>query len=102
MNRERNNDMAADAGSLIRTFARGDDDAYGDWVRRHGGYVLTARSGPTVEYMLHDAECGHLELTPGRWSLTTRPRRCAPSRQPLIEWTKQQTGAPPLLCQNCM
>ncbi len=94
--------MAAAGASRICTFARGDDDAYEDWVRRYGGYVLTARGGPAAEYMLHNANCGHLELAAGRWALTARPRRCAESRQPLVEWAKQETAAPPLLCQSCM
>jgi hypothetical protein len=87
------------AESAIRTFARGDDAAYQAWIDDHGGYVLSQRSDG---FMLHQASCSHLGLTPGQWSLTTRPRRWAQTRQLLIQWTEDQAGRKPLLCQSCM
>jgi len=69
--------MSDEGTTEIREFSRGDDATYEAWVNEHAGYVLTQRS---EDFMLHVAGCGHLQLTPGRWSLTTRPRRCAQSR----------------------
>src|SRR4051812_23488028 len=72
----------------IRTFARGDDAAYQRWVDDHGGYVLVKRPDG---FMLHQARCSHLDLTPGRWTLTARPRRWAKGRQPLVQWAQKET-----------
>ena len=83
----------------VREFARGDDAAYEDWVRQHGGYVLVQRKGD--DFMLHEASCGHLDLTAG-FALTTRPRRWAKHREPLMGWATQATGDRPSLCQSCM
>ena len=83
----------------IREFARGDDVAYEGWVQQHGGYVLVQRKSD--DFMLHESSCGHLELTP-EFALTSRPRRWANSREPLIDWAKQATGDRPSLCQSCM
>jgi hypothetical protein len=83
----------------VREFRRGDDAAYEDWMRQHGGYVLVERSGG--DFMLHQSACGHLELSP-RFTLTTRPRRWAKTRQPLVDRAKQQSGHDPELCQSCM
>jgi hypothetical protein len=83
----------------IEEFARGDDAAYEDWVRRHGGYVLVERKD---SFMLHESTCSHLGLTPGKFTLTMRPRRCAKTRQPLVAFAHARTGDRPLLCQSCM
>jgi hypothetical protein len=83
----------------VQTFGRGDDAAYEEWVRRHGGYVLVERKDG---FMLHEATCVHLDLTPGVFTLTTRPRRCAKTRQPFTDFAEQRTGHRPLLCQSCM
>jgi hypothetical protein len=88
--------------SAIRTFAQGDDAAYEEWVGQHGGYVLTQRSSRGGEFMLHDSDCLHLELTSGSFRLTARPRRWAKTRQPLVEWATEHNGSKPLLCQTCM
>ncbi len=83
----------------IREFGLGDDAAYQDWVRQHGGYVLVQRQ--VDDFMLHESSCGHLVLTPA-FTLTTRPRRWAETREPLIQWTQQATQHGPSLCQSCM
>ena len=84
----------------IKTFHR-DDEGYLEWVATHSGYVLTERDGG--KYMLHEAECSHLEPfnIPGP-ELTRRPRRWAVRRQDLSEWAELNGGARPLLCQSCM
>ncbi len=94
--------MVDNLESSIRAFAHGDDADYLACVEQHGGYVLTQRSRRSDGFMLHEAHCSHLGLTPGAWTLTTRPRRWARSREALVEWTNQQTGTPPVLCQSCM
>lgn len=93
--------MESESESPIRTFGKGEDAAYEEWVGRHGGYVLIERSGKSGEYMLHDSECPHLGLVPGTFSLTRRPRRWARTRGALVDWA-EQNGAKPQLCQTCM
>ncbi len=88
--------------SSIQTFGKGDDTAYEAWVQKHGGYVLTERSPKEEGYMLHTADCTHLGLTTGRWSLTGRPRRCSTMRRPLVDWAERESGTKPVLCQSCM
>lgn len=83
----------------IRAFTQGDDAAYEDHIRQHGGYVLVERK---ADFMLHEASCGHLDLTPGKFTLTARPRRWAKTRQPLIDWATQRTGSRPAFCQSCL
>jgi hypothetical protein len=83
----------------IREFAAGDDIAYEDWVRQHGGYVLVERKRD--DFMLHESSCAHLQLTTG-FTLTSRPRRWSRTRQPLLDWTKQVGGDRPALCRSCM
>jgi hypothetical protein len=83
----------------IQTFGRGDDAAYEQWVQQHAGYVLVERKDG---FMLHEATCGHLDLTPGEFTLTSRPRRCAETRQALTDFTQRRTGRRPHLCQSCM
>jgi hypothetical protein len=85
--------------SEIQMFSKGDDAAYEEWVRRNVGYVLVERSGG---FMLHQSRCGHLDLTPGQFTLTTNPRRCARSRKALTDFAEQRAGESPALCQSCM
>jgi len=68
-------------------------------VGRHGGYVLAQRKDG---FMLHEASCGHLDLIPGKFSLTARARRWSTNQKPLVEWTEKHTGNTPLRCQSCM
>jgi len=84
----------------IREFGRGDDDAYEEWVRQHRGYVLVKR-GPD-DYMLHHAECTHLDLTTGQFSLTQRPRRVSERARTLFDWAQEETGKKPARCSSCM
>ena len=86
-------------GAEIREFARGDEEAFEDWVARHGGYVIAQRKDG---FMLHEASCGHLGLIPGKFSLTTRPRRWSQTEKPLVDWTEKNTGKAPLRCRSCM
>ena len=83
----------------IDAFGRGDDPAYEEWVRRNVGYVLVERDDG---FMLHQPSCGHLDLTPGEFTLTTKPRRCSRTRQALIDFAQEQSGEGPALCQSCM
>jgi hypothetical protein len=83
----------------IQAFGLGEDDDYNEWARRNVGYVLVERP---EGYMLHLSRCGHLDLTPGSFTLTSKPRRCARTRQALVEFAEQQTGESPALCQSCM
>jgi len=76
----------------IREFARGDDSAYEDWVGRHGGYVLAQRKDG---FMLHEASCGHLDLIPGKFSLTARARRWSTNQKPLVESDREAHGEHP-------
>jgi len=80
-------------------FSKGDDAAYEEWVQGNVGYVLVERSG---SFMLHQSRCGHLDLTPGQFTLTTNPRRCARTRKPLMDFAEHTAGESPALCQNCM
>jgi hypothetical protein len=90
--------MAGDSGSPIRIFDRGEVASYEEWVRKHGGYVLTQR---TDGFMLHHAECSIFGLIPGTFDIA-KPRRWASTRGPLVEWTEDRTGNTPLLCRRCM
>jgi hypothetical protein len=91
--------METDDTTGIQTFVRGDDEVYEDCVRK-GGYVLVERR--PGEFMLHESACGHLELTPGRWTLTNRPRRWHRQSRVLDEWAASQTGIKPRRCSTCM
>ncbi len=54
--------------------------------------MLQERSQPIDRFMLHHAYCAHLRLTRGEWSLTTRPRRWAAEREPLVAFGLERTG----------
>jgi hypothetical protein len=88
-------------GEDIKVF-HNDDQAYEDWVARHGGSVLTARARKS-EYMLRDAECGHLGRdNDSELRLTFKPRRWAKRSSSVVAWTMEATSAKPLFCQSCM
>ena len=91
--------METDDTTGMQTFVRGDDVVYESCVRR-GGYVLVERKAG--DFMLHESECTHLQLTPGRWKLTDRPRRWHRQSRVLAEWTVAQTGTQPRRCADCM
>ena len=88
----------ASASDAIVTFIHGEEAAYEDWVRRHAGYVLIERPDG---FMLHEADCTHLGLASGSWSIS-KPRRCSKLRSELVQWTADHSGSKPLLCQSCM
>jgi hypothetical protein len=87
----------------IEVFGPGQDAEYEEWVRRNsGGYVLKRRDRLDEGYMLHLAECSHLGLTAGSFTMRTgNPRRCSRSRQALVHWCRDETGSPPVLCGSC-
>jgi hypothetical protein len=93
---------AAVAGE-IAVFGPGEDSEYEEWVRRNsGGYVLKRRDRADEGYMLHLAECSHLGLTPGSFTMRTgNPRRCSRSRQALVLWCRDGAGAPLVECDTC-
>ena len=91
--------METDNAAGIETFVRGDDAGYEDCVRK-GGYVLLERR--PGDLMLHEADCTHLQLTPGRWKLTDRPRRWHRQSRVLAEWALAKTGIKPRRCADCM
>ena len=76
------------------------DTGFEYWTSRYGGYVLTQRS--PAEYMLHLADCVHLERESDWLSITKTPRRWAKASRNLIEWTNEMTGTDPLRCSTCM
>jgi hypothetical protein len=79
---------------------RDDDALYEEWTARQGGYVLVERSPD--EYMLHIADCMHLERESDAIRITQNPRRWSRSRRPLEKWTELKTGGPPAYCGTCM
>jgi hypothetical protein len=83
----------------ILTFDRGQETDYAAWVRRRGGYVLTQRPQDSARFMIHDAECTHLEVS-GDWAIDG-PRRCCERFRPLADWAREQSGSEPLRCQSC-
>jgi hypothetical protein len=87
----------------IALFGPGEDADYEEWVRRNsGGYVLKRRDTVGEGYMLHLADCGHLALRPGAFTLRTgNPRRCSRSRKALVEWCREATGSSPHKCSSC-
>lgn len=91
--------MEIDDATGIQTFVRGDDAAYESCVRK-GGHVLVERK--PFEFMLHETDCSHLQLTPGRWQLTERPRRWHQQSRVLAEWAVAHTGTKPRRCATCM
>jgi hypothetical protein len=91
------------ASDEIAVFGPGEDADYEEWVRRNsGGYVLKRRDRLDEGYMLHLAECSHLGLTAGSFTMRTgNPRRCSRSRQALVHWCRDETGSPPVVCGSC-
>jgi Transcription elongation factor, GreA/GreB, C-term len=87
----------------IAVFGPGQDADYEEWVRRNsGGYVLKRRDTAGEGYMLHLADCAHLTLTPGAFTLRTgKPRRCSRSSEALVQWCRAETGSPPHKCSSC-
>jgi hypothetical protein len=85
-------------------FGPGQDAEYEEWVRRNsGGYVLKQRDSVDEGYMLHLADCTHLGLTPGTFTMRTgNPRRCSRSRAALVHWCLAETGAQPHKCSSCL
>jgi hypothetical protein len=87
----------------IVVFGSGQDDRYEEWVRRHSsGYVIRQADRATDGYMLHHAECVHLDLDGKDFTLrTANPRHCCTSLRVLEHWCAQQTGSPPRRCGSC-
>lgn len=87
----------------IAVFGPGQEADYEEWVRRNsGGYVLKRRDRLDEGYMLHLAECSHLALTAGSFTMRTgNPRRCSRSRQAVVQYCCDETGSPPVPCSSC-
>jgi len=81
------------------TFVRGDVAGY--WVScvRKGGCVLVERKAG--DFMLHESDCAHLQVTLGQWQLTDRPRAWHRQSRVLREWAAAQTGTKPNRCADC-
>lgn len=88
----------------IALFGPGQDAEYEEWVRRNsGGYVLKQRDTVDEGYMLHLADCSHLGLTPGTFTMRTgNPRRCSRSRGALVQWCLAEIGSQPHKCSSCL
>jgi len=99
MGRARLRVIEMDEATGIEAFIRGDDAAYERCVRG-GGYVLVERK--VGDFMLHESDSTHLQLTPGRWQLTDRPRRWHRQSRVLADWAVAQTGTNPRPCTDCM
>ena len=93
--------MRIDFETGVRTFEPGDDAEYESWLRGHAGYVLSQRRDRS--FMLHYADCRHLDLKTKNWSgwITDRPRRWAQAVGPLVEWAEGR-GSKPDSCSTCM
>jgi Transcription elongation factor, GreA/GreB, C-term len=94
---------AAQSTDEIAVFGAGQEIEYEEWVRRNsGGYVLKQRDRFADGHMLHLAECSHLWLTPGTFTMRTgNLRRCSRSRKALVQWCREETGSEPVRCQTC-
>ena len=66
-------------------------------MRRHSsGYVIRQADRAADGYVLHHAECVHLDLDGKDFTLrTANPRHCCTSLRVLEHWCAQQTGSPP-------
>lgn len=83
--------------------ASGQDGEYEAWVRRHSsGYVMRQADRAADGFVLHHAECGHLDLDGKDFTLrTANPRHCCTSSRVLEHWSVTQTGSPPRRCGSC-
>jgi hypothetical protein len=91
---------ASGTESEVLTFSRGEDAKYEMLIRRKAGFVLIQRGAR--DFMIHVADCWHLELTPGEVSIPDRPRRWSSEQRCLIDWAVAETGHPPRRCGTCM
>jgi len=87
----------------ILVFRPGQDDDYEEWVRRHpSGYVVKKADRVADGYILHHAECLHLDLDGKDYTLrTASPRHYCSSLRVLENWCREQTGSPPHRCATC-
>ena len=87
----------------ILVFGPGQDDEYEEWVRRHpSGYVIKKADRVADGYVLHHAECGHLDLDGRDYTLrTANPRQCCSSLRVLENWCRERAGSLPHRCGTC-
>jgi hypothetical protein len=85
-----------------------DDVGYEAWIaRRPGAFVINTTRPPTAGYlMMHLANCFHISVpdhrfTQSSWTGNDYMKFCAPRRQDLEAWSREEFGRDPDRCSSC-